>query len=209
MTDVENMRDGTIVNKMISLKAQEAKIKEQYNALATELQKRALTEIDEHNIKFVQYKGKQGVASVTLSGTLELICASEIKRLIGEPIFGEQFVTEAKTTYKPRRVAEKALKAIFLEDYDFSLSISDVYDSLGADEKQRTLLDKKLKGEYEKDLSVLQSVFGAGNYDVELFCIYKIKNAEAVRVIFGDDEDKLKKIRECLYVKESLKVSVS
>ena len=38
------------------------------------------------------------------------------------------------------------------------MKLADVYDALGADTEQRSVLDKKLKGQYDKDCELLDSM---------------------------------------------------
>ncbi len=60
---------------------------------------------------------------------------------------------ETKTTYKFDSKFEKAMKAIFTGDYTFETTLEEFLDemSIKPDDKQKKLLLKKLKGEFEKD----------------------------------------------------------
>lgn len=206
---VENMSEKMLVSRMVAAKEKENKAKADYKKAATELQRRAMKEIVDHNVKFVRFHGAKGKVTVCKKGSLSLINGMAFKRVIGEELFNSEITTEQSIAYKLKAPFEAVLKAIFLQDYDFEMKLADVYDALGADTEQRSVLDKKRKGQYDKDCELLEAMFGEKNYETELYCIYKVKNAERIRIFFPDaTEETLAEIRKQLLVEEGLSITL-
>lgn len=207
--NIEKMSDKMLVSRMVTAKEKENKAKAEYKKAATELQRRAMAEIEDHNTQFVRFRGTKGSVTVCKKGSLSFVNARAFRQMIGEELFDSEVATEQTVLYKPKSPFEAVLKAIFLQDYDFTLKIEDVYDSLGADTKQQSVLNKKLKGQYDKDCELLEAMFGEGNYEAELYCIYKIKNAERIRIFFPEaNETELATLRKFLLVEEGLSISL-
>lgn len=207
--NIEKMSDKMLVSRMVAAKEKENKAKAEYKKAATELQRRAMAEIEDHNTQFVRFRGTKGSVTVCKKDSLSFVNARAFRQLIVEKLSDSEVATEQMVLYKPKPPFEAVLKAIFLQDYDFTLKIEDVYDSLGADTKQRSVLNKKLKGQYDKDCELLEAIFGKGNYEAELYCIYKIKNAERIRIFFPEaTETELATLRKFLLVEEGLSISL-
>ncbi len=56
---VENMSEKMLVSRMVAAKEKENKAKADYKKAATELQRRAMKEIVDHNVKFVRFHGER------------------------------------------------------------------------------------------------------------------------------------------------------
>ena len=83
------------------------------------------------------------------------------------------------------------------------------------DEKQKKLLLKKLKGEFEKDKETLISVLvpagqEAPDFDVELWYIYRIKNGELIRAFLpeGRIEETIEEIRKSIIVETKTSITL-
>lgn len=209
MRDISKLENSTLVDKMAELNKKMEKLKESYNAYAAELQRRACETFEETNTKFARYKSEDFAVEVTNKGSLDIVSVGALKRIIGDELFDTEFTMKKEINFKAKKPFEDTLKSICTEDYDFNTPMSSVYDALGADESQRAVLDKKLKGDYSKDYSVIASLFGEGDYDTELYCIHKIFNANRIKVFFPDcTDDFLDSMRKCMFVKESLSVAM-
>lgn len=207
---LNEMSEKALVGLMVSAKDREAKAKLDYKAASAELQRRAIGEIEDHNVKFVRFRGAKGSVMVTKKGSFSFINPMGFRQLIGAELFDSLVSTEQCVSYKSTSAFEAALRAVFLRDYDFGMQMDDVYDLLNADQKQRSVLDKKLKGQYEKDAVVLESMFGQKDFDTELYCIYKIKNAERIRIFFPEaTEAQLEELRRYLLVEENISVTLT
>ena len=87
-----------------------------------------------------------------------------------------------------------AIMAIFTGDYTFETTLEEFLDemSIKPDDKQKKLLLKKLKGEFEKDKETLISVLvpegeTVPDFDVELWYIYRIKNGELIKAFLPEE----------------------
>lgn len=184
--EYNEMSDTALVTELVKIKDKIKEMKAKENAIAAELQLRASQEMDKKGIKFKRFKSSKGSATVSNKNTMSLISPLALKRVVGEELF-ESEVTETKeTNYKLSTTLETALKAIAMEDYEFDLTLDKVYDALGADDDQRKVLNKKLRGDYAKDYEILTAMFGKSDYDTEVYCIHKIKNAELIKILFPD-----------------------
>lgn len=79
------------------------------------------------------------------------------------------------------------------------------------DAKQRKLLLKRLKGDYEKDRKTLNSVFGVDeDWEAELWYIHRIKNAELIRIFLPDDmlDAAMAELKKCIIVGSSIALKV-
>ncbi len=207
---LEEVEAKVLVARMVKAKEKMKALKAEYDEAAAELQRRAMQEMEDHNVKFVRFRGTRGTVMITEKGSLQLVNAVGLKKCIGEELFDSQTNTTHSVNYKLKAAFENALKSIFLGDYDFSLALEEVFDTLGADTDQRKILKKKLKGVYDKDSDLLTSMFGEKNYETELWCIYKIKNAQRIRTFFPDaTEEDLESICKHVVVEESLSVGLT
>lgn len=207
--DYEKMSDAALVTELAKVKDKIKEQKAKENAIGAELQKRAVDEMDKRGIKFKRFKSSKGAVTVGNRFSLSLVSPYALKRLIGTELFESEVAETKEVNYKLSSSFENALKAIFLRDYDFSLAMEDVYNALGADEKQKKVLDKKLRGEYAKDYETLIAVLGKGAYDTEVFLINKIKNAELIKVFFPEKSaEDLEEIRKYLLVTETLSLTM-
>lgn len=126
--------------------------------------------------------------------TLDILNPDKLKELVGEGVYNMKVKEDTKTTYKFDSKFEKALKAIFTGDYTFETTLEEFLDemSIKPDDKQKKLLLKKLKGEFEKDKETLISVLvpegeAAPDFDVELWYIYHIKNGELIKAFLPEE----------------------
>lgn len=126
--------------------------------------------------------------------TLDILNPDKLKELVGEGVYNMKVKEDTKTSYKFDSKFEKALKAIFTGDYTFETTLEEFLDemSIKPDEKQKKLLLKKLKGEFEKDKETLISALvpegeAAPDFDVELWYIYRIKNGELIRAFLPEE----------------------
>lgn len=180
----------------------------------TELQARGLAEIEDKNIRYVRYQGYTGSCSITDSMKLEVLNPIQLKTAMPEGLFEALMDIEVTPVYKPKPKLEKALKAVFNGDYDLEHTLSEFLSkmSICPDEKQKKVLLKRLKGEYEKDKELLNSIFpDAGtDWDVELWYIYRIKNAELIKSFLGIEvkEEKLQEIRRTILVETKTAIKI-
>ena len=169
----KTMSNEQLIGACVELDREQKRSRVLMNSYKAELQARGLALMEDHNVRYVKFYGDEGSAAITDS--------MKVKE-------------ETKTSYKFDSKFEKALKAIFTGDYTFETTLAEFLDemSIKPDEKQKKLLLKKLKGEFEKDKETLISVLvqegqETPDFDVELWYIYRIKNGEIIRAFLPEE----------------------
>lgn len=165
--------------------------------IKSELQSRAENEIEEKNIKFTEFYGeKNSYVGVTVAQALEVLNMIKLKELLGAELIVDKIkIKPADIKYEYDKKFKQALIAVVTGDYDREFTVEQVVDSAGweIDGKQKSLLLKKLKGEYKKDRKAVLSILGKQeneiDVDVELYYIYKIKNWELIKAYFDTEKE--------------------
>ncbi len=194
VTRLQEMDTDELV-EFASAKDQKAKeTAAEVDLLKAELQRRAEKELEERNIKFTGFFGKtNSYVNVSCAQKLEILNMPMVTKLLGEGLLKDK-VTEkpAEVKYEVEKKFRQALIAVITGDYDNEFTIEQIVDHAGwrMDAKQRSLVLKKLKGEYAKDIAMLRKTLGdpALKADEELYYIYKIKNWELVRAFFPAED---------------------
>nr|DAO32949.1 MAG TPA: hypothetical protein [Caudoviricetes sp.] len=206
MSSLKDKETRELIAEWVTLDKQRKANAKQANQIKAELQARGLAYIDDHNERYVKFYGDTGSCSVTDAMSLEVLNVDKLKALLTPGFFDSKVTVTVKPSYDYDKKLEQALKAIFTGDYSFE-NLEDFLDGLSPapDAKQKKLLLKKLKGDYEKDLETLEAVFGKspdGDYDVELFYIHRIKNGELIKAFLPDEglDYMLQEIRKVIIV---------
>lgn len=211
------MSNEELIGACIGLDREMRKLRGMMNRYKAELQARGEAAIDDHNVRYVKFYGDEGSAAITDSMSLDILNPDKLKRLVGEGVYNMKVREETKTSYKFDSKFEKALKAIFTGDYTFEATLEEFLGqmSIKPDERQKKLLLKKLKGEFEKDKETLASVLAqtgqeAPDFDVELWYIYRIKNGELIRAFLPDGkvEETIGEIRKSIFVEAKTSITL-
>lgn len=218
--DAKNMKTEELIGALVELDKQGKKNRALTNAYKAELQARGISIMDDHNVKFVKFYGEEGSAAVTDSMSLDILNPDKLKELVGEGVWKTKVKENTETKYKCDDKFEKMLKAIFTGDYTFEVTLEEFLDQmpLKPDDKQKKLLLKKLKGDFEKDKDTLTSVLLGGvkdgesapDFDVELWYIYRIKNAELIRAFLPEEliDSTINEIRKCILVETKTSITL-
>lgn len=218
--DVKNMKTEELIGALVELDKQGKENRALANAYKAELQARGISIMDDHNVKFVKFYGEEGSAAVTDSMSLDILNPDKLKELVGEGVWKTKVKENTETKYKCDGKFEKMLKAIFTGDYTFEVTLEEFLDQmpLKPDDKQKKLLLKKLKGDFEKDKDTLTSVLLGGvkdgesapDFDVELWYIYRIKNAELIRAFLPEEliDNTINEIRKCILVETKTSITL-
>ena len=218
--DAKNMKTEELIGALVELDKQGKENRALTNAYKAELQARGISIMDDHNVKFVKFYGEEGSAAVTDSMSLDILNPDKLKELVGEGVWKTKVKENTETKYKCDGKFEKMLKAIFTGDYTFEMSLEEFLDQmpLNPDDKQKKRLLKKLKGEFEKDKDTLTSVLLGGvkdgesapDFDVELWYIYRIKNAELIRAFLPEEliDNTINEIRKCILVETKTSITL-
>ena len=214
------MKTEELIGALVELDKQGKENRALTNAYKAELQARGISIMDDHNVKFVKFYGEEGSAAVTDSMSLDILNPDKLKELVGEGVWKTKVKENTETKYKCDGKFEKMLKAIFTGDYTFEMSLEEFLDQmpLKPDDKQKKLLLKKLKGDFEKDKDTLASVLLGGvkdgesapDFDVELWYIYRIKNAELIRAFLPEEliDNTINEIRKCILVETKTSITL-
>lgn len=213
---IRKMTSKELIEACIRLDREQKKNRGLMNGCKAELQARGLAVMEDHNVKYVKFYADAGSAAVTDSMSLEILNPDRLKELVGEGVYGMKVKEDTRTTYKCDSRFERALKAVFTGDYTFEMTLEDFLDemSIRPDEKQKRLLLKKLKGEFEKDKETLVSVLApegeTPDFDVELWYIYRIKNAELIRAFLPEEmiDSTMEAVRKCILVETRTSITL-
>ena len=213
----KSMTNEELIGACVTLDREQKKSRAMLNGYKAELQARGLALIEDHNVKYVKFYGGEGSAAITDSMSLDILNPDKLKELVGEGVYNMKVKEETKTTYKYDSKFEKALKAIFTGDYTFETTLEEFLEemSIKPDAKQKKLLMKKLKGEFEKDKETLISVLvpegqEAPDFDVELWYIYRIKNGELIRAFLPEEmlDSTIERIRKSILVETKTSITL-
>nr|DAO68174.1 MAG TPA: hypothetical protein [Caudoviricetes sp.] len=213
----KSMTNEELIGACVTLDREQKKSRAMLNGYKAELQARGLALMEDHNVKYVKFYGGEGSAAITDSMSLDILNPDKLKELVGEGVYNMKVKEETKTTYKYDSKFEKALKAIFTGDYTFETTLEEFLEemSIKPDAKQKKLLMKKLKGEFEKDKETLISVLvpegqEAPDFDVELWYIYRIKNGELIRAFLPEEmlDSTIERIRKSILVETKTSITL-
>ena len=213
----KSMTNEELIGACVTLDREQKKSRAMLNGYKAELQARGLALMEDHNVKYVKFYGGEGSAAITDSMSLDILNPDKLKELVGEGVYNMKVKEETKTTYKYDSKFEKALKAIFTGDYTFETTLEEFLEemSIKPDAKQKKLLMKKLKGEFEKDKETLISVLvpegqEAPDFAVELWYIYRIKNGELIRAFLPEEmlDSTIESIRKSILVETKTSITL-
>lgn len=216
---LSEMTSEELVKACIRLDREQKELRSEMNGCKAELQARGLAVMEDHNVKYIKFYGGGGSAAVMDSMSLDILNPDKLRELVGEGVYRMKVKEETKTSYKFDPKFERALKAIFTGDYTFEHTLEEFLDemSIKPDEKQKKLLLKKLKGEFEKDRETLCSVLLADgwegekpDFDVELWYIYRIKNGELIRAFLPEEmiDSTIAAIRKSILVETKTSITL-
>lgn len=215
--EVKNMTTEQLIEACVWLDREQKKSRAMMNSYKAELQARGLAIMEDHNVRYVKFYGNEGTAAIIDSMSLDILNPDKLKELIGEGVYRMKVKEDVKTTYKFDTKFEKAMKAVFTGDYTFETTLEEFLDkmSIRPDEKQKKLLLKKLKGEFDKDKETLTSVLvpegeEEPDFDVELWYIYRIKNGELIKAFLpeGNLEETIVAVRKSILVETKTSITL-
>ena len=192
---VKSMTNEQLIGACVWLDREQKKSRAMMNSYKAELQARGLAIMEDHNVKYVKFYGDEGSAAITDSMSLDILNPDKLKELVGEGVYKMKVKEETKTTYKFDE---------FLDEM-----------SIKPDDKQKKLLLKKLKGEFEKDKETLISVLvpegeTVPDFDVELWYIYRIKNGELIKAFLPEEmiDAIIEGIRKSIFVETKTSITL-
>lgn len=214
MSSYSNLNSSDLVDKLLDLNITLDNLKDEIADIKAELETRGCRVMDDRKIRFVEYSGSKGLASITDAYSLEVLNDLLLQEVLGEGIVEMHIKKETKVAYKYSTSLTNALQAIYTDDYNLTDSLEDFLQDAFKDvldTKKQALLLRKLKGDYKKDLDTLRSVVPDRKDDAfeeELYYIHQILNGKLIKALLPEDTvEKIKQIKNIILVdiKTSLK----
>lgn len=213
MDELKQKTSRVLVDELVQLDRLRMATARNISAYQAELQARGISIMDDKNKQYIRFFGDLGAAAVTDRKSLEILNPDRLKLCITEGVYKKNVTETTETKYKCSAQFEKMLKALFTEDYTFEMELEEFLEQMHIlpDTKQKKILLRKLKGDYEKDRKVLQAVFGVeDDWDVELWYIHRIRNAELIRAFMPDDmlDVAMAELKKCIMVDSKVALSL-
>ena len=213
--NLKKIGTGDLIAAAIQLDREQKKGRTVLNQYKGELERRGQRLMDDMNTHYVKFFSKAGKAGITDSSRMDILNPDKLKELIGEGVYKTKIRENVKTEYKVDPKLERALKAIFQKDYTFEQGLEEFLQSLNPapDVSQLQLLMKKLKGDYEKDRAAMIEILQLpedADLAVELWYIYKIKNAELIKAFLPEEgiDWTMEAVRKCILLDSKTSVTL-
>lgn len=207
MDELKQKTSAELVDELVQLDRLRLQTARNISKYQAELQARGISIMEDRNKQYTRFYGSMGAAaSVTDRQSLDILNPDRLKLCVSEGVWKKNVTVTMETKYKCSANFERMLKALFTDDYTFEMDLEEFLDSqmhVLPDTKQKKLLLKKLSGDYEKDRKNLAAIFDTEcDWDVELYYIHKIKNAELIRAFLPDDmlDATIRELKKCVIV---------
>ena len=207
MDELKQKTSAELVDELVQLDRLRLQTARNISKYQAELQVRGISIMEDRNKQYTRFYGSMGsAASVTDRQSLDILNPDRLKLCVSEGVWNKNVTVTTETKYKCSANFERMLKALFTDDYTFEMELEEFLDSqmhILPDTKQKKLLLKKLSGDYEKVRKNLTAIFDTEcDWDVELYYIHKIKNAELIRAYLPDDmiDATIRELKKCVIV---------
>lgn len=204
------MEIRNLVDAAIALDATIKEDSKKLDKIKARLQTEALQEIENKNVKYIEFFGSKGSSQVGYKEKLEITNYSKMCGLIGENV-EENVKREESVKLTPNAGFKAALTAAYRGDIE-ECNISVLLAGMGLDDKQVKAAKKKLKGDYWKDRNTLESFGCTGDMEEELDAIRRHKNYEAASKyidISDMSEEQWKEFKTTMSLEETLSIGLS
>ncbi|WP_283681237.1 hypothetical protein [Parablautia sp. Marseille-Q6255] len=207
MDELKQKTSAELVDELVQLDRLRLQTARNISKYQAELQARGISIMEDRNKQYTRFYGSMGAAaSVTDRKSLDILNPDRLKLCVSDAVWNKNVTVTTETKYKCSANFERMLKALFTDDYTFEMELEEFLESqmhILPDAKQKKLLLKKLSGDYEKDRKHLTAIFDTEcDWDVELYYIHKIKNAELIRAYLPDDmiDATIRELKKCVIV---------
>lgn len=195
------------VSKAIEIDKQMKENKKELDTIKAELQAVALQEMENKNLKYVEYFGTDGSCAIAYKEKFEVDNLPELQAAVGEVIDGKYKKEESIKITVDNKFKE-ALIALYKGEYK-QHDIVQILKDLYLDDKQIKVALKKLKGDYVKDKELLESLGIKSNIEEELDAIREQKNYELVVKFFDLEKLDIEKVKKTISVEDNLSVGLN
>ncbi|MED4377955.1 ABC transporter permease [Schinkia azotoformans] len=197
----------SLVDEAIDIDRRMKSDKKRLDEIKAQLTATAFDEMENKNLKYIQYYGKNGTFNVVYKEKFEIDRFSILKDVLGDLVDGKVSKKESEVKYEVESKFKAALIALYKGDFDKNISIDSVLQELGVDASTLKAVKKKLKGDYIKDKELLESIGLTDDLEEELDAIRMYKNYELVNRFFGDlSVDQIEQIRKAIFVEDNISV---
>lgn len=214
---VDKLKITELVDKLAEWEKLAKDAKVEITKIESELQRRAVAELENKKFKQVKFYGSNGnVAVITNAETVKMVSYEFLKNILGENII-KDFVKEKPVSYDLTDHFKKIVAPIILKNY-IEATLDSAISQLGLDEKKAKLARKKLKGNYEKDIDFFKSIGFESNvaeenaflvkeaiaYEKLVYLLDVAGYAEGTKKFYTAIEN----LRHAVIVEETLKIGV-
>lgn len=205
------MDNKAIVKEIIMLDKQIKEKKKRQEELKLIIQSQGINELENKNIKYIQYYTVDGSCDVTYKQKMEI---DNIKILeeIFDNVIADKITKKEEVKYEIESKFKCALIAIYTGEYK-KHNIEKILQDLGLDADKIKLALKKLKGEYIADKKLLESLGVVDDeLEEELDAIRENKNYELIDKyidINSIDDALIDKIKRAISIEESVTLGLS
>ena len=209
---MEILASESLIDKAIRLDKEVKVKKKELDEVKAEIQSKGLKELENKNMKYVQFYGDKGSCEVMYKQKMDIENIDVLKEVFGN-VIDNKIKTVQEIKYDIESKFKKALISIYVGDYK-EHDLDSLLSSLGLDDDKKKLAIKKLKGDYAADKKILESL-GAVDSDgleEELDAIRENKNYENIsRYINIDNIDStfLEKLKRAISVEDTLSLGLS
>jgi hypothetical protein len=195
------------IDRAIALDRKMKQQKKELDGIKAELQSAALADMENKNIKYVQFFGKAGNCEVIYKEKFEIDNFSLLMEVVGK-LLKDKVTRKEEVKFEVDGRFKEVLIALFKGQFAVH-DIDSILNNLGLTEKQIKVVKKKLKGDYRKDKALLESVGVTRSLEEELDAIKELKNMELIQRYFTPETIDMEKLRKSLWVEDSLSVSIN
>lgn len=202
------MNTAALVDQAVQIERRMKSDKKTLDKIKALLTNIAFEEMENKNIKFKQFFGKEGIFNAVYKEKFEVDNYKALQQAIGE-LVEDKITRKLEVKFEVENKFKRALTAIFKGEYSNELSIDQILDGYGINDKALKTAKRKLKGDYVSDKRVLQDLGIEGDLEEELDAIRLYKNYELICRYFGEPTEELAEaIRKAVFVEESLSVGL-
>ena len=205
------MDNKTIVKEIIMLDKQIKEKKKRQEELKLIIQTQGINELENKNIKYIQYYTVDGSCDVTYKQKMEIDNIKILEEIFDDVIV-DKITKKEEVKYEVESKFKGALIAIYTGDYK-KHNIEKILQDLGLDADKIKLALKKLKGEYIADKKLLESLGVVDDeLEEELDAIRENKNYELIDKyidINSIDDALIDKIKRAISIEESVTLGLS
>ena len=197
-----------LVDEAIMLDMQIKEKTKSLNEIKAKLQSEGLSEMQNKNLKFIQFFADDGSCDLSYKKKFEIENFKLLKEIFDEVL--ESKITRVETVkYEVETKFKDALIALYsgeFKDHD----IAKILKELGLDDKQVSAASKKLKGKYIQDKQLLEEFnVNDDQLEEELDMIREKKNYELITRYCDIDSVDIEKLRKAIYVEDSLAIGLT